>query len=81
MAELRSGDGNVLWGLEGKGVAGRSFDALIVFESGDSKDNGGNRGTNVSVVVPCNDECDPCRSPSMWSGSGEGIRARGPNSG
>ena len=37
------------------GVAGRSFDVLSVFRGrDDSKDSGGNRGTNVSVG-PCND--------------------------
>ena len=60
MAELRSGAG---WGarmwwvveLAGVGVAGRSFDVLNVFERGVSKDNGGNRGNDVSVGVPCDD--------------------------
>jgi len=61
MAELRSGAGARVWWeveLEGEeGVAGRSFDVLKVFERGedDSKDNGGNRGADVSVV-PFNDE-------------------------
>ena len=56
MAELRSGgDARVWWVVEAEGETGRSF----VFgneERGDSKDNGGNTGGDVSVGVPCNDE-------------------------
>ena len=57
MAELRSGIGEEAraWELEGKGVAGRSFDSFERGEGGDSKDNGGNIGADVSVCVPCND--------------------------
>jgi hypothetical protein len=42
------------------------------------------RGGNEGALPPaCEllDECEGCRcSPSIWSGSGEGIRARGPSS-
>lgn len=57
MAELRSGGGRDarVWELEGKGVAGRSFDIFERGEGGDSKDNGGNIGADVSIGVPCND--------------------------
>jgi hypothetical protein len=55
MVELRS-DGGMdtrVWWVGELGVTGRSF----VFErGGDSKDNGGNIGGDVSVGVPCNDE-------------------------
>jgi hypothetical protein len=56
MAELRSGGGRDAraWELEGNGVSGRSFD-IFEREGGDSKDNGGNIGADVSVGVPCND--------------------------
>jgi hypothetical protein len=57
MAELRSGGGRDARAVEpeGKGVAGRSFDTFERGEGGDSKDNGGNVGADVSVGVPCND--------------------------
>ena len=48
--------------LEGKGATGRSFDIFESGEGGDSKDNGGSTGADVSVGVPCG---DACRSPSI----------------
>jgi len=41
----------------------------------DSKERGGRENGATSVN---GDERGLCRNPSIWSGSGEGIRARGP---
>jgi hypothetical protein len=49
----------------------------------DSNDSGGMDGTVLLVLAfaPCPEECDPCRCrPSIWSGSGEGMWAKGPSS-
>lgn len=69
-----------------EGVAGRSFEVMEepkVADSGDpgSKDRGGKTGVGIDADWPWAEEWEPCRwRPSMWSGSGDGMRARGPSS-
>lgn len=42
---------------------------------------GGGCKLEEGLALPCPEECVLCLwSPSMWSGSGEGIRASGPSS-